>query len=56
MLSGRRGDFGGYIKVQEIISSKVEEITGKEVAQVNVNVVDLVHEADEEDEEETEVE
>ena len=52
--------FGAHIpsvasKVQEVISSKVEEITGKEVAQVNVNVVDLVHEV-EEDEEETEVE
>ena len=51
--------FGAHIptvasKVQEVISSRVEEITGKEVAQVNVNVVDLVHEV-EEDEEETEV-
>ena len=48
--------FGSHIptvasKVQEVISSRVEEITGKEVAQVNVNVVDLVHEAEKEDEE-----
>ncbi|MCH2208680.1 MAG: Asp23/Gls24 family envelope stress response protein [Lentisphaerales bacterium] len=50
--------FGSHIptvasQVQEVISSKVEEITGKEVAQVNVNVVDLVHEVEEDEEEDT---
>ena len=51
--------FGAHIptvasKVQDVISSRVEEITGKPVSQVNVNVVDLVHEVDEEEEVEEE--
>lgn len=38
-------------KIQQTISKKVEEITGKEVIRVNVSVVDLVQELVEEEEE-----
>lgn len=38
-------------KIQQTISKKVEEITGKEVVRVNVSVVDLVQEVAEEEEE-----
>jgi uncharacterized alkaline shock family protein YloU len=45
--------FGAHIPtvastVQKVISDKIEEITGKEVTHVNVNVVDVVHEVIEE--------
>ena len=45
--------FGSHIPtvagtIQKVISSKIEEITGKEVTHVNVNVVDVVHEVVEE--------
>ena len=38
-------------KIQKNIDKKIEELTGKEVVRVNVNVVDLVHEEAEETEE-----
>jgi uncharacterized alkaline shock family protein YloU len=50
--------FGAHIptvatKIQDVISARIEEITGKEVHFVNVNVVDLlVDELKKEDEEE----
>jgi uncharacterized alkaline shock family protein YloU len=31
-------------KIQNTIDKKIEELTGKEVVRVNVNIVDLVHE------------
>jgi uncharacterized alkaline shock family protein YloU len=38
-------------KIQKTIDKKIEELTGKEVVRVNVNVVDLLHEDSEEVEE-----
>jgi len=45
--------FGSHIptvarKIQQVISQKIEEYTGNEVAKVNVNIVDLLHNAEEE--------
>ena len=46
--------FGSHVptvaaKVQKTINKKVEEITGKSVARVNVNIVDLLHNAEEQE-------
>ena len=38
-------------KIQTTIDKKIEELTGKEVVRVNVNIVDLVHEDEEVEEE-----
>ena len=38
-------------KIQKLISKKVEELTGKEVIKVNIRVVDLVHEVEDDEEE-----
>jgi len=45
--------FGAHVptiasKVQKLIRRKIEELTGKEVVRVNINIVDLVHGEEEE--------
>ena len=37
-------------KIQKTINKKIEEMTGKEVVRVNVNVVDLLHDGSDSDE------
>jgi len=48
--------FGSHVptvaaKIQKTVNKKVEEMTGKSVARVNVNVVDLLHSVDEQQQE-----